>query len=589
MQPESGGRLQCLECGRWFRQLGQHVVAKHEMSADDYRRVHELPRGRGLHAADILERRAARARAALEDDPEGYISHHLTPRRTTAQERIELSREARSESAGRAGVKAAVRGNAHQGAQARQRSLAAPYEELAESMGFAGVVEMLAAMPELDTPALGRRLGVSTKQAAGLRARYGFSSPGRWPPGYVPTSRAHRPRISAAELALIPAGVQPEREGSLLCRECGQWMRHLGRHLSHGHGMSMQAYQRAYGLDPCQQRAVELGYADVDEMLVVTAHLNGPDFAALLRVDMRTARELRSRHGYSTPRGRTRAQRASSDDLAALPDGVQPEGDGKLLCRECGGWYRSLSAHLANKHALDPASYRERYGLAIGACLEAEDVQQKRVANGKERWTSEPGLQEACRPNRTTSAERLARMRKARRISGARPGGRAVREETGRRLARVLPERTREEFEERARQLSHSSVVELLAATAHLTGADLARLLGVAQHRARDLRRRHGYGSPGHARRSNGAEALAGPAVPERLTAADLAGLTPGVQPGTDWWLACRDCGRWYLFLGKHVAAAHRVSPADYRARHQLPPDLPLHAQGGPNDVAGAP
>lgn len=545
--------------------------------------------GRGLHAADILERRAALARAALEADPEGYISHRLTPRHTTAEERMDLAREARSESAGRAGVKAGVGENIRRAAEAWQRSVAASYEALAEGMGFAGVAEMLVAMAELDTPTLGRRLGVSTKRAAGLRARYGFSSPGRWPPGYVPTSPAHRPRVSAAELALIPAGVQPEREGSLLCRECGQWVRHLGRHLSHGHRMRMEAYQRAYGLDPCQQRAVLLGYADVDEMLVVTAHLNGPDFAALVGVDLRTARELRARHGYRTPRGRTPAVRASGAELAALADGVQPEGDRKLLCRECGGWYRSLSAHLANKHALEPASYRERYGLAIGARLEAEDVQHKRVANGKERWTSDPALQEACRPNRTTSAERLARTRKARRISSARPGGRAVREETGRRLARVLPERTREEFEERARQLSYSSVAELLAATAHLTAADLARLLGVAQHRARDLRSRHGYRSPGHAGRSSGAEALSGPPVPGHLTAADLAALAPGVQPRTEWWLACRDCGRWYLFLGKHVAAAHRVSPADYRARHQLPPDLPLHAQVRPNDLAGAP
>ncbi|HEV8628194.1 MAG TPA: hypothetical protein VG034_27485 [Acidimicrobiia bacterium] len=51
---------------------------------------------------------AERARAALEADPEGYISHHLTPRRTTAEKRIALAREARSESAGRAGVKAAT-------------------------------------------------------------------------------------------------------------------------------------------------------------------------------------------------------------------------------------------------------------------------------------------------------------------------------------------------------------------------------------------------------------------------------------------------------------------------------------------------
>lgn len=73
VQPEADGRLQCLECGLWFRQLGQHVVRKHDMSADDYRRIHELPAGRGLHAADILERRAELARAAIAADRETYL------------------------------------------------------------------------------------------------------------------------------------------------------------------------------------------------------------------------------------------------------------------------------------------------------------------------------------------------------------------------------------------------------------------------------------------------------------------------------------------------------------------------------------
>lgn len=558
----------------------------HEMSVDDYRRAHELPRTRGLHAADILERRAALARAGLEADPDGYIAHRLTPKHTSAAERTELSRAARTESAGRAGVKAALAGNAVKSAQTRQRSIAASFEDLAEDMGFPGIPEMLAAMADLDTPALGRHLGISKQQAARLRARYGFSSPGRWPAGYVPTSPAHRPRVSAEELALLPAGVQPERDGELLCRDCGQWVVHLGRHVARGHKKSLQAYQATYGIDPDLQRAVELGYADVAEMLSATADLGAKEFASLLGIDLRRARKVRARHGFRALKARPRIPLVTSAELAALPAGVQPEGHGKLLCRDCGGWYRGLSAHLANKHGVDAANYRERHGLAISARLESQDVQERRIVNGRERWASDLEFQKALRPTRTTSAERIARMAKARQAGSVRPGAQAVRQEVGARLGRVLPNRIREEYEERARQLSYDSIADLLAATADLSGADLARLLGIAPHRARELRRRHGVPSPAPRARNRKIEGPVGLGTPERLSAADLAAMAPGVQPQTERWLACRDCGGWYGFLGKHVVKAHGGSPAEYRARHKLPPDLPLHFQVRSKDVA---
>jgi hypothetical protein len=59
VQPEQDGQLQCLECGRWYRQLGQHVPAKHEMSADDYRA------GSDDTVSDGLQRLVARARRTV--------------------------------------------------------------------------------------------------------------------------------------------------------------------------------------------------------------------------------------------------------------------------------------------------------------------------------------------------------------------------------------------------------------------------------------------------------------------------------------------------------------------------------------------
>jgi hypothetical protein len=43
--------IECLLCGRRFRRLGQHLAAKHDMRADDYRRRFGLPWSRGLTSA----------------------------------------------------------------------------------------------------------------------------------------------------------------------------------------------------------------------------------------------------------------------------------------------------------------------------------------------------------------------------------------------------------------------------------------------------------------------------------------------------------------------------------------------------------
>jgi hypothetical protein len=43
--------IECLLCGRRFRRLGQHLAAKHDVRADDYRRRFGLPWSRGLTSA----------------------------------------------------------------------------------------------------------------------------------------------------------------------------------------------------------------------------------------------------------------------------------------------------------------------------------------------------------------------------------------------------------------------------------------------------------------------------------------------------------------------------------------------------------
>lgn len=40
----SGERIQCLECGRWFRALGAHLTSAHGMTHHDYREKWAIPR-----------------------------------------------------------------------------------------------------------------------------------------------------------------------------------------------------------------------------------------------------------------------------------------------------------------------------------------------------------------------------------------------------------------------------------------------------------------------------------------------------------------------------------------------------------------
>jgi hypothetical protein len=91
-QPEVAGKLPCLICGRAFGQLGQHVVAKHQVS-DDYRARFGLPAGRGLHSSRIRQARAELGRRRWRQDPQ--LRQRLQPTRTTAAQRAESAAAAR--------------------------------------------------------------------------------------------------------------------------------------------------------------------------------------------------------------------------------------------------------------------------------------------------------------------------------------------------------------------------------------------------------------------------------------------------------------------------------------------------------------
>ncbi|MDO5082524.1 MAG: MucR family transcriptional regulator [Arachnia propionica] len=67
--PEQDGRVQCLECGRWFRSLIGHISRIHGMTAEEYRAAHGLARTTALVASSVSEQLHAHGIRRRDADP----------------------------------------------------------------------------------------------------------------------------------------------------------------------------------------------------------------------------------------------------------------------------------------------------------------------------------------------------------------------------------------------------------------------------------------------------------------------------------------------------------------------------------------
>jgi predicted transcriptional regulator len=233
-QPERDGKLVCLECGAGYRQLGQHVVAKHAMTTAQYRARHQPPAGMGLHCSEVRQRRSQRGRKLFEQDPDD-IRRRLTPR-TPAAERLEAAHRARQATAARAGVNAQTVANGRNAARAWTASVDREFDEHARRLGYRDLHEMLAAVSELHAREVADLLGVNVGRVQTLRVRHRAERPGRWP------------QPDSSDLDQLPAGVQPAAEGRWRCLECGGWYKALCGHLREAHDLGGYEYKRLHGL-----------------------------------------------------------------------------------------------------------------------------------------------------------------------------------------------------------------------------------------------------------------------------------------------------------------------------------------------------
>jgi lambda repressor-like predicted transcriptional regulator len=89
--------------------------------------------------------------------------------------------------------------------------------------------------------------------------------------------------------------------------------------------------------------------------------------------------------------------------VAVLPDGTPcyaPIGtmvvDGpRVQCHLCGGWFRSVGAHLS-VHGWDRQSYRQAFGLEFGQSLEGTDTRHRRARALRARRASDPIVRAGC-------------------------------------------------------------------------------------------------------------------------------------------------------------------------------------------------
>jgi predicted transcriptional regulator len=272
-----GGKLACLECGEWHRGLGQHVALRHDLKADEYRRLHELPRMRGLWSTDLREGAAQRASARADRFPKAIA----TRLRGTAEE-VARGCAAQRESRQRTGsqlVNQATRQRAALAYRARTRD---KYESLAKAAGFGGVDDLVRRTRPWSGARLADVLGVSVSGAKWLRRYHaaGFQYCHHPPSPPPATSRA---------LRQLRVGQQPVTEDHVLCRVCGSWLRALPRHLTTRHGLDSVAYRARFRIAsdrdlrcataaaanirrgaPLDRAARRRGYRDTTDMIDAT-------------------------------------------------------------------------------------------------------------------------------------------------------------------------------------------------------------------------------------------------------------------------------------------------------------------------------
>jgi predicted transcriptional regulator len=239
VQPERDGRIQCLECGRWYRGLGNHLRNAHEITVDEYKADHGLPASRGLVPQELRETMAANQRRRLQTEP--GLREALTNDRATLEARLRAGREVFARTRGREGVRANLRESARVSGQKRSQDIRADKDARARELGYLDLRDLLTQTAHLPAHRIGPMIGESRLQVTKWRGKYGIRGTGREQRGI------DRRVAREAGLADVPPGVQPAADGRLRCLDCGRWYTNLAGHVA-AHDLAPGGYRDRHGL-----------------------------------------------------------------------------------------------------------------------------------------------------------------------------------------------------------------------------------------------------------------------------------------------------------------------------------------------------
>jgi predicted transcriptional regulator len=165
-QPERDGKLQCLQCGRWYRSIMTHLTV-HQLDAATYRTRHGLAHRRRLVAVDLVE--ASRARlTGLLDTPA------MQANRADAAQRLNRNREKAIAAAREAAHRPEV--IAHRDAarlianRTRIEQAAQRHDDRARELGHPNLDAFLTATAHLTQREAATLFGVSVSQIGRFRA-----------------------------------------------------------------------------------------------------------------------------------------------------------------------------------------------------------------------------------------------------------------------------------------------------------------------------------------------------------------------------------------------------------------------------------
>jgi hypothetical protein len=163
VQPEEDGRLECLECGSWYRLLAPHLAAAHHITSAEYREAHQLPRGLGLRGRDLADRAREQGRdryAARED-----IRAAMADGRPGGTPTVAI--RSSQETARRPLVRAARR----RGGQGKYVAALLRMDQAAQALGHHDLAAYFLARREATISAMARELGIPRPTVADWRNR----------------------------------------------------------------------------------------------------------------------------------------------------------------------------------------------------------------------------------------------------------------------------------------------------------------------------------------------------------------------------------------------------------------------------------